>query len=53
MKEEILHAVKEWIIETFAEREYDYGNEIVAYYDNIEELLDDFDKEMACKLDVP
>lgn len=53
MKEEILQTVKEWIIETFGEREYDYGNEIVAYYNSMEELLDDFDKEMACRLDVP
>lgn len=53
MKEEILQTVKEWIIETFGERECDYGNEIVAYYNSMEELLDDFDKEMACRLDVP
>ena len=53
MKEEILHAVKEWIIETFAERECDYGNEIVAHYNNMEDLLFDFESEMACKLDVP
>lgn len=51
-KEEILQAVKEWIIETFNERECDYGNEIVAHYDNIEDLLFDFETEMACKLDV-
>ena len=49
--EEILQAVKEWIIETFGER--DYGNEIVAHYDNIEDLLFDFEAEMAIKLDVP
>lgn len=53
MKEEILHAVKEWIIETFAERECDYGNEIVAHYNNMEDLLFNFEAEMACKLDVP
>lgn len=49
-KEEILQAVKEWIIETFTERECDYGNEIVAHYDNMEDLLFDFETEMACKL---
>ena len=53
MKEEILQTVKEWIIETFGERERDYGNEIIACYDSIEELLDDFDKEMARRLDIP
>lgn len=53
MKEGILQVVKEWIIETFSERELDYGKEVVACYDSIEELLDDFDEEMACRLDVP
>lgn len=53
MKEGILQTVKEWIIKTFSEREYDYGKEVVTGYDSIEELLDDFDKEMACRLDVP
>ena len=47
-KEEILQTVKEQIIETFGER--DYGNEIVAHYDNIEDLLFDFEAEMALKL---
>lgn len=53
MKEGILQVVKEWIIETFSEREHDYGKEVATCYDSIEELLDDFDKEMACRLDVP
>jgi len=48
MKEEILQAVKEWIIETFSE--HDYGKEVATCYDSIEELLDDFDKEMACRI---
>ena len=53
MKEGILQVVKEWIIETFSEREHDYGKEVATCYDSIEELLDDFDKKMASRLDVP
>lgn len=51
MKEDIIYCITDWLLDNLGERDHDNGTEIVGYYNNMEELIEAFKKDISPKLD--